>query len=147
MQRFVCTENWIRCRSIRDVFEQTRSKSSQLEKTQSKLANPIEFSWGLAGGSTGIASFNGDLLIVFFVDRVYSNWASLFVHPSLNPVRQPAKLLQIRTQPLADLMLRLHRHRIYIYTHIHTHTYIYILYHRWYSTGRVGLVGNRECGI
>ena len=32
----------------------------------------------------------------------------LFVHPSLNPVCQPATLPQIRTQPLAYLMRRLH---------------------------------------
>jgi len=46
-----------------------------LEKPQSKLANPVELSWGLAGGSTGVVSFNGDLLI----DRVYSNRALLIV--------------------------------------------------------------------
>jgi len=46
-------------------FERSRSKSSPLEKTRSKLANPVELSWGLAGVSTGVASSNGDSLIGF----------------------------------------------------------------------------------
>jgi len=45
------------------VFERSLSKSSPLEKTRSKLANPVELSWGLAGVSTGVASFDGDLRI------------------------------------------------------------------------------------
>ena len=44
-------------------FERSRSKSSPLEKSRSKLANPVELSWGSAGVSTGVARFDGDLLI------------------------------------------------------------------------------------
>jgi len=58
MMSAVCIEN--------EVFERPRSKSSPLEKPRSKLANPVELSWGLAGVSTGVASFNGDLLIGIF---------------------------------------------------------------------------------
>jgi len=48
------------------IFERSRSNSSPLEKTRSKLANPVELSWDLAGVSTGVASFNRNLLIGFF---------------------------------------------------------------------------------
>jgi len=51
---------------IYEVFERSRSKSSPLEQTRSKLANPVEltgFRPGLAAISTGFARFNRDLLI------------------------------------------------------------------------------------
>ena len=46
-----------------EVFFRSRSKSSPLEKTRTQLANPVELSWGLAEVSTGVASFDGGLLI------------------------------------------------------------------------------------
>jgi len=49
-----------------EVFERSRSKSSPLEKPRSKLANPVELSWGLAGGSTRVANFDRDLRIGIF---------------------------------------------------------------------------------
>jgi len=49
-----------------EVLQRSRSKSSPLEKNRSKLANPVELSWGLVGVSTGVASFDGDLLIGIF---------------------------------------------------------------------------------
>ena len=51
---------------LHEVFEPSRSKSLPLEKTRSKLANPVELSWGLAAVLTGVASFDGDLLIGIF---------------------------------------------------------------------------------
>jgi len=51
---------------ILEVFERSKSKISPLEKTLSKLANPVELSWGLAGVSTGVASFDWDLRIGIF---------------------------------------------------------------------------------
>jgi len=56
---------WVRV-YIYEVFERSRSKSSPLEKPRSKLSKPVELSWGLAGVSTGVASFDGDLLIGIF---------------------------------------------------------------------------------
>jgi len=47
-------------------FERSQSKKTPLEKPRSKLANPVELSWGLAGVSTGVASVDGDLLIGIF---------------------------------------------------------------------------------
>ena len=47
-------------------FERSQSKSSPLEKIRSKLANSVELSWGLAGVTTRVASFDGDLLIGIF---------------------------------------------------------------------------------
>ena len=49
-----------------EVFERSRFKSSPLEKTRSTRANPVELSWGSAGVSTGVASFDGDFLIGMF---------------------------------------------------------------------------------
>ena len=49
-----------------EVFERSQSKSSPLEKTRSKLANPVElnrFRPVIDGVLTGVASFNGDFLI------------------------------------------------------------------------------------
>ena len=34
----------------REIFERSRSKSSPLEKIRSKLANPVELSWGFDRG-------------------------------------------------------------------------------------------------
>jgi len=56
--------------SIIEVFERSRSKRSPLDRTRSKLANPVElpgFEPVIAGASTGVASFNGDLLIGIFL--------------------------------------------------------------------------------
>ena len=36
--------------SFFEVFERSRSKSLPLEKTRSKLANPVELSWGFDRG-------------------------------------------------------------------------------------------------
>jgi len=46
-------------------LQRSRSKSSPLEKTRSKLANPVELRWclGFRPVSTGVASFDRDLLI------------------------------------------------------------------------------------
>ena len=53
-----------RCGLKVEAFEPSRSKSSPLEKTRSKLAKS-----SLTGGSTGVASFDRDLLIGFGLTR------------------------------------------------------------------------------
>jgi len=71
---------------IDEVFERSRSKSSPLEQTRSKLANPVEltgFDQGLAAISTGVAIFNRDLLIGIFwtgftLSGLYRSISSLF---------------------------------------------------------------------
>jgi len=98
-----------------EVFERSRSKSSPLEKTRSKLADPVELSWGLAGGSTGVASFDGDLLIAIFLDRVYSNRAFVFL--LLLPGEQgfePARPYPIRS-PTTFACVRLFSIHTYFY--------------------------------
>ena len=50
----------------KEILQQSRSKSSPLVNTRSKLANPVKLSWGVRPVSTGVASFDRDLLIVFF---------------------------------------------------------------------------------
>ena len=50
-------------RFIIEGFERSRSKSSPLEKTRSRLANLVELSWGF----DRIASFDRDLLIGIFL--------------------------------------------------------------------------------
>ena len=58
-----------------EVSQRSRSKSSPLEKTRSKLANPVELNWAFLPVSTGVASFDRVLLIGVFLNRVYSERA------------------------------------------------------------------------
>ena len=56
------------------VLQRSRSKSSPLEKSRSKLANRVELSWGLYRFRPGLLVLTVICWLIF-LDRVYSNRA------------------------------------------------------------------------